>query len=211
MHSTSTVPTKITRRTQAERRDATREKILNAAVELLLCRGYASFRVSDVADAAQVSRGAQTHHFPTKSSLLLAVLERVYADSTASSMSRIQMLRPGDDPLDLLFEEAEGFFMGPNFAIALDLLNMGDADPELRKTVQELSRIHRLPLEQGWIGVLIKFGVDPERAKNVVWMSYAIYRGLAMRAMIQVDPEHNAQVISEWRAIAHQQIASAVK
>lgn len=101
--------------------------------------------------------------------------------------------------------------MGPNFAIALDLLNMGDADPQLRETVQELSRIHRLPLEQYWIEALIKFGVDPERAKNIVWMSYALYRGLAMRALILEDPEHNAQVMSEWRIIAHQQIASAEK
>lgn len=209
MQPISTAPDKVKRRTQAERRDATREKILNSAVELLRSKGYASFRVSDVADSAQVSRGAQTHHFPIKSSLLLAVLERVYAESTASSMHRIQLLRPSEDPLDLLFAEGEEFFLGPNFAIALDLLNMGDADPELRETVQELSRIHRLPLEQRWIEALISFGVDPVRAKNVVWMSYAIYRGLAMRALIQEDPEHNKQVISEWRTIAHQQVMLA--
>ncbi|MBG6327819.1 TetR/AcrR family transcriptional regulator [Pseudomonas aeruginosa] len=211
MQPMSTAPEKVKRRTQAERRDATREKILNAAVELLRSKGYASFRVSDVADSAQVSRGSQTHHFPTKSSLLLAVLERVYEESTASGMSCIQMLRPTEDPLDLLFAEAEDFFLGPNFAIALDLLNMGDSDPELRETVKELSRIHRLPLEQRWIEALIGFGVDPERARSVVWMSYTIYRGLAMRALIQKDPEHNAQVISEWRTIAHQQIALAKK
>lgn len=211
MHMNTDNPAKGQRRTQAERRDATREKILTAAVELLRTKGYASFRVSEVAEVAQVSRGAQTHHFPTKNSLLLAALENVYADSTSASMSRINSLRSDDDPLDLLFKEAEEFFLGPNFSIALGLLNVGDSDPELRTTLQELSRTHRLPLEICWAQALETFGVDIEQAKNIVWLTYAIYRGLAMRALIQEDPEHNEHVISEWRAMAHQQFSAIQK
>ena len=54
------------RRTQAERTEETRTRILKAASELIRRRGYARFRTADVAAEAGLSRGAQLHHFPTK-------------------------------------------------------------------------------------------------------------------------------------------------
>ena len=46
------------RRTQAERRETTRTKLLDAAVECLTERGYAATSVVDVQQRAGVSRGA---------------------------------------------------------------------------------------------------------------------------------------------------------
>ena len=46
------------RRTQAERTEETRTRVLDAAVEVLRKKGYAHFRTADVAKAAGVSRGA---------------------------------------------------------------------------------------------------------------------------------------------------------
>lgn len=65
------------RRTQDERREATREAILNAAVALLAERGIAATTLADVATRAGVSKGALTHHFDAKDTLLDAVLDRV--------------------------------------------------------------------------------------------------------------------------------------
>lgn len=207
----STMSKKQGRRTQAERRDATREKILCAAVELLKRKGYAGFRIVDVTKEAQVSRGAQTHHFPTKNSLLLAALEQVYMESSVSSVAKIQSLKPGENPLDLLIQEAEEFFLGPSFSIAMDMLNIGDGeDPQLRAQVQEMSRDHRLPLEARWIQAFVDVGVDQETAQDVVWMTYTIFRGLALRALLQKDTNYNLRLISEWRVFANQKIASKI-
>ena len=46
--------TKTERRSQAERTEETRRKILDAAVGLLASKGYAGFRTADVAAAAGV-------------------------------------------------------------------------------------------------------------------------------------------------------------
>ena len=66
------------RRTQAERSGETRRRILDAAVALLGERGYAGLRTGEVAAAAGVSKGAQTHHFPSKEALVVAVVEHVF-------------------------------------------------------------------------------------------------------------------------------------
>jgi AcrR family transcriptional regulator len=63
------------RRTQAERRAATRGAILDAAIRLLCERGYALTTTVTVAAAAGISRGAMLYHFPNKRSLIFAVTE----------------------------------------------------------------------------------------------------------------------------------------
>ena len=76
------------RRTQAERSQETRARILEAAVELMRKRGYAQFRIADVARAAGVSRGAQLHHFATKEKLVFATLEHVFHKALATSRTK---------------------------------------------------------------------------------------------------------------------------
>ena len=52
------------RRTQAERTEETRTRILKAASELIRRRGYARFRTADVAAEAGLSAGGATSPFP---------------------------------------------------------------------------------------------------------------------------------------------------
>ena len=65
------------RRTQAERREQTRAKLLEAAIESLLEVGYAATTTRRVAELAGVSPGAQTHHFPHRVDLVGAAVERL--------------------------------------------------------------------------------------------------------------------------------------
>ncbi len=64
------------RRTQEERREATRDALLGAAVALVAERGIEATTLSDVAERAGVSKGALTHHYESKEALLDAVLDR---------------------------------------------------------------------------------------------------------------------------------------
>src|SRR5258708_31870 len=87
-------PAKKKRRTQAERTQGTRARILDAAVEVLRKKGYAYFRTADVARAAGVSRGAQLHHFATKEKLVYATMEHVFQNVLATSRRRVRPFPP---------------------------------------------------------------------------------------------------------------------
>lgn len=54
-----------------------RGRVLEAAVDWLVERGYAGFSVLALAEKAGVSRGALQHHFPTKGDLISAVIDHV--------------------------------------------------------------------------------------------------------------------------------------
>ncbi len=55
--------------------DATRSRILFAALELFASKGYQSTSIADILQRAEAHSGSLYHFFPTKQDLLLAVLE----------------------------------------------------------------------------------------------------------------------------------------
>jgi AcrR family transcriptional regulator len=192
----------VQRRTQAERRAETRARILDAAVSELLQKSYAGFRVEGVAAAAGVSRGAQTHHFPTKESLVLAALQKLYKETSDASLELIASIKPDGDVLRPLMDDAAKFFLGPNFIIAVSLLNLGDHEPELRKQVRAISRKYRLPIEKAWLDALVRSGLPEDPARTVLNITHSIYRGMVMRQFLRNDPGYSRFTIGQWSKIA---------
>lgn len=70
------VPTKLARRTQAERREATTSALVDAARDLFAQDGYAATSLDAVAAKARVTKGAVYHHFESKQQLFEAVFAR---------------------------------------------------------------------------------------------------------------------------------------
>src|SRR5215207_8625373 len=65
------------RRTQEERRAATRRALLGAARELFAEGGYHSTAAGEIVKRAGLTRGAMYHHFEDKRDLFRAVVEEV--------------------------------------------------------------------------------------------------------------------------------------
>lgn len=70
------------RRTQAERSEATRSALIDAARTLFGARGYAATGREEIVERAGVTRGALQHHFLGKERLFFAVVEAVERDVT---------------------------------------------------------------------------------------------------------------------------------
>src|SRR5262245_24013110 len=66
------------RRTQQERREATRTALMRATVECLVELGYSATTTLEVERRAGVSRGARIHHFATKAVLLASAVDHLY-------------------------------------------------------------------------------------------------------------------------------------
>lgn len=196
------------RRTQAERSEETRTRILDAAVSELRRKGYAGFRINEVAIGANVSKGAQTHHFPTKESLVVAALLRIYQASHAQSMKLLDALKPGDDVFEALLKDSEKFYSAANFGISVTLLGVGNDDAELRKQVRLISRKHRIPVEQAWLAALLDWGLPDEAARTVLYLTQSVYRGMIMRGFMRADPEYMRFSVAQWIDIARGYIAT---
>lgn len=182
------------RRTQAERSSETQERVIKASVELLRLKGYAGFRVADVTEMAGVSRGAQSHHFPTKVDLVLSAISRVFDEATEASQMRIAAVKPDDDVIETMIADASDFFLGENFSIGLDMLGAAGREPELRDAVQKIARSNRHLVEDMWIGLLLTRGLSREDAEDVLWLVFSSIRGLSVRLLWQFDYERFERV-----------------
>lgn len=192
--------TRKVRRTQAERTQETRGRILDAAVELLRKKGYAQFRTADVAALAGVSRGAQLHHFPTKETLVFATMEHVFRRVKETSQEWARALKHGEDPFERIIADARDFFFSDSFFISLDIV-MSVTDARLRKKILAMVRGERLPAEQAWLEALTGSGLDEKTADDVLWLTLSVVRGLAIRMLWQDEPARFDRLLALWRVI----------
>lgn len=94
------------RRTQAERREATRAALIAAGRDLFGRHGYEGVSTEQVVAAAGVTRGALYHHFDGKRGLFAAVFEQVEAEAAAAiDLSGLDV----SGPLDALLAAVDQF------------------------------------------------------------------------------------------------------
>jgi AcrR family transcriptional regulator len=196
MHMTA--PTR-TRRTQAERSEETRARILDAAVQVLSTRGYAGFRTAEVATQAGVSRGALTHHFPSRDELLVAVVADVFRRSGELGRTRAGSVHSVDEAIGSLLSDSRDFFFSELFLVAMDLAIQGRLAQSGLDPVGKISADARLPVEASWLNALVSAGVATDVAEDLLWLTNSIVRGLAVRRLWQDEPARFERLFLLWR------------
>ena len=63
------------RRSQKDRSESMQRRVLDATLKCIAERGYIGVSLQDIADLAGVSRGAITHHYPSKIELTSAAIQ----------------------------------------------------------------------------------------------------------------------------------------
>jgi AcrR family transcriptional regulator len=129
------------RRTQAERRAATRTALLDAAIECLVEEGYAKTTTRRIAERAGVSPGTVQYHFTSKAQLLGETRRHITTKWTDEILARAPADAPSiearnEELLDIAWE----LYKGPYFQATLELLVAARTDPALRGTGVEAMR-----------------------------------------------------------------------
>ena len=100
----ASTPTHVGRRETEAR--ATREALIEAALELFTERGYAAVATEEIVARAKVTRGALYHHFEDKRDLFRAVFQRV----EGGLMERIgARMKAASDPWELMLNGMRSF------------------------------------------------------------------------------------------------------
>lgn len=132
-----------------KQRTTAREKLLTAAQELMLERGYNATTVDDICTHAGVSKGSFYHFFDSKEGLGLATLEEYYNNGIARLMSG--PFTREEDPIRRL----EGFLVqteeysvelwGQGCLLSTFAVDLGGTHPLIRQRVAE--QFDRLAME----------------------------------------------------------------
>jgi AcrR family transcriptional regulator len=208
----TTATNKPKRRTQAERREATRTALLDAAIECLVDDGYAHTTTRRIAHRAGVTPGALQHHFSSKAELLAELVGYIRVkwarEMLAQGVPKTRSLRKRHE---LLLDRMWAFYRGPLFQALLELAIGARTDPELQARIvgahDEMARWSEIG-----IPVLYpEFAEHPELAQLIA-TGQATMRGLALVGLSrEFDPDKawpatrrhilamNAQVLGDPR------------
>ncbi len=175
--STASRTTEPRGRREAEAR-ATREALVDAALELFTERGYAAVGTEEIVARAKVTRGALYHHFTDKRDLFRAVFERVEADL----MERIGARMGGaEGPWELITTGMRSFLDACEEP-AVKQISLTDAPAVLGwKEWREIDNRHGLGLTRAALdgavaaGVLRPIAVEPMAHLFVAALSEAAF------------------------------------
>ena len=148
----TTEPNALQRAPQQARAVERRELLLRAATRVFAERGFAHAGMDEIARAGDTSKGGLYFHFPTKQTLLAAVVAR--AGALLQRRVRAAMQRAGDDPLDRADAALSALFEGLSGrrAVARVLNEALAADPDIRaqaaRIEDEFAAILRPELER---------------------------------------------------------------
>lgn len=200
------------RRTQAERTDATRKKLIDASIQVMRQRGYGGMTTLEVAEIAGVSRGALLHHFPSRHELVLATMRYMNDVILVESQARAAEAASGaTDPLDGIIRDAKDFFFSDFFFVSL-AVGMGDAHEEdLRRQTQPLSKESRLAVEAAWLDALVARGVDRELGARILALSLSVVRGFSIRVFIDDNRKRFDELLDTWKAMVRVYLAARNK
>lgn len=127
------------RRTQAERSETMRRRIVDATLKCLETEGYAGTTVSRIVAMAGVSRGAPLHHFPSKSALIAATAEHMVRELYMQMGKAVARLEASEDRLhDLIYSAWKEVFLRPEFVALQELLLASRRDDELAAILQRV-------------------------------------------------------------------------
>ncbi len=125
------------------RTDRTRntiERILKAAHKVFTKNGHAGLSLRKVADEAGIAVGNLTYHFPTKNSLIDAMMREALADYVEEHLSQFEAGR--DTPLEILLNVVEFYVRNAreSHQFFYQLWGFAGSSEEAREMVRELYR-----------------------------------------------------------------------
>ncbi|MAY35285.1 MAG: hypothetical protein CMN84_04195 [Spongiibacteraceae bacterium] len=119
--------------------DERRQKILNAAIEVLLEKGVAASRMNDFVEASGLSKGGVYHHFDSKEDLLIGVLEHFLNEHFAMIQLELEPDRSAYEQLDRLLHAHESMMLelGKYIQLFIDFLSHSPFLPRFQEMMRK--------------------------------------------------------------------------
>ena len=187
---------RVPRGPNAQRRAATRAKILGAGVRCLAEFGYAATSTPLVAKMAKVSRGSLLHQFPTKVHLILAVAAHA-SRSQGAFIREVLGERTGRDRFVAGVEAVWRSLQRPEAIALMELTLAARTDPELAERYPTFAHDVDAARHRARRRMAEGLGV-PERVDEVdalAHLTLAALRGLAMETTFIGQPTLDAEKV----------------
>ncbi|MEW6346225.1 MAG: TetR/AcrR family transcriptional regulator [Paraburkholderia sp.] len=175
------------RKPQAERSAETQSKVISAAIACLHRYGYSATTVTMVADVAKVSRGAMTHQYPTKTDVMLAVVDAVFEDDSRCYRQAVEKKSPTQMLQDLPATMWD-IMSRPSGTAVMEIMLASRSDEELADKLRTIQHSIDVRAHDWVIERLEAAGLqDHPDGESIHRVFVAAIRGLLLEALFKRD------------------------
>lgn len=128
------------RRTQEERSEATRARLVDATIEVVFEKGYAGCTVQEVCRRAGVTTGALQHHFRSKQELLVSAVNKLFPQVVIPAVTEQGIKKPVRTRCDEIIETYWQIYSNPRYKVVWDIVLGARSDPKLYELVCRYQR-----------------------------------------------------------------------
>ena len=187
----------VVRRTQAERREATIEKLLQATLECLAQRGYAGTSTGAICKLAGVSQGGLFRHFETRLALITAATERVGHAHTLAIAQLRDRAADGVVDIESILRFAREIARSDTHAAWHEVMVAARTDAPLRQAVNPVLGRYEESLHALARTLLPDDHPDPEGAETLVLSMLHMFDSEAVTRRVHSSP-HIEDARLDW-------------
>jgi len=181
---------------QAQKSAATRNQIIEAAIDCLVKVGYARTTTTRIASTAGLSRGAMLHHFPTKLDIVKAAVEALHAKRLKAFRKSIVAAPPAGR--GRVHQAVQAYWQHVRhrlFVAFFELSVAARTDPELDAVL----RPAQAAFDEAWIQTareaFPEWQGDPEAFDLALHLSRYLLEGMSVSFLTHEDPERGERVL----------------
>lgn len=176
------------RRSQVERTEETRGKLIAAAVEVLNEVGFTKTTSLAISQRAKVSRGAFQHQFGTVQNLMLQIVKHLSHELVGQiELESIRFVSPAER-LRAIALRYWAVYQSPEYRAVL-LIWLGSAqDDTFVERIDKLMQGIDLQRDQNWTEIFADQDIAPKDLHNFRRLLLAAVRGLAIHAIYSRRP-----------------------
>lgn len=179
-----------------ERAVATRARLLEAAIDVLVRRGYAGTSTVEVCRRAKASRGAHLHHFPTKAELLAAAIEHLFARRLTEFRDELLPLVGRRGRMSVALAAMWSIYSGPTLAAWMELAIASRTDAQLRRHIAGIDQRFFAHARAAMVELFVGDRFSASRTSALTRLLLSAFDGLALHHL-SVPADDPAPVLAE--------------
>jgi len=200
-----------TRRSQPERREEMRRRLVAATLDSLAQHGHAGASLSVILEKAGVSRGAWAHHFDTKAEMLALAAEGLLREAVASAGTltpTVPLVADGPAAMAALLEQAWArFYEGRHRDLLFEVVLAARTDAELKQRLAPIFGDFIAAVGQSWGLALRPLSGAGAAVADVMVLTVYMLRGMAMQELAAGPSPDHARLRALWAGLLAAQVA----
>lgn len=193
------------REARQQRSIETQRKLLDNTIACLVESGYARLTTAAISERSGVSQGALFLHYPTKADLIVAAVERAFAELTVRFRRGMQRETNATDTVGSAVRVLWRIMKTPEYLATNEVYLAARSEQRLAEAIRPMARRHQAALLENARAL---YGNSPQH-EDVFDMLILTIQAAAIDSVALQDPATDRRRLAYIEALARRELAGA--